>query len=177
MSSSPFTYDTTPTRDSQPDPPARKRPRTTAALSPSPLSLASGSSGVPSVSQSTSPSYYRSGRMMSPSEVRCRHILIKHSGSRNPSSWKSDRITRSKEQALEIVASLREQIILNNASFQHIASTESDCSSARNGGDLGRFGRGQMQKPFEDVAFSLDVGEISGFVQTDSGIHIIQRLE
>lgn len=75
------------------------------------------------------------------------------------------------------LATLREQIILGNSSFQHVATSESDCSSARNGGDLGHFGRGQMQKPFEDVAFSLDVGEISGFVSTDSGVHIIQRLE
>lgn len=110
-------------------------------------------------------------------QVRCRHILIKHNASRRPSSWKSERITRSKEQAMEKLATFREQIILNNSSFQQVASTESDCSSARNGGDLGHFSRGQMQKPFEDIAFSLDVGEISGFVQTDSGVHIIQRLE
>lgn len=78
---------------------------------------------------------------------------------------------------METLAGLREQIILGKSSFQQLASTESDCSSARSGGDLGRFPRGQMQKPFEDVAFSLDVGEISGFVETDSGVHIIQRVE
>ena len=33
--------------------------------------------------------------------------------------------------------------------FGKIASTESDCSSAQRGGDLGKFGRGQMQKSFE----------------------------
>lgn len=110
-------------------------------------------------------------------QIRCRHILIKHSGSRRPSSWKSEHITRSKDEALRKLATLREHIMLNNSSFQHVATAESDCSSARNGGDLGHFGRGQMQKAFEDVAFSLDVGEISGFVSTDSGVHIIQRLE
>lgn len=114
---------------------------------------------------------------MSPAQVRCRHILIKHAGSRRPSSWKSEKITRSKEEALETLATIREQIILGQASFQQMASAESDCSSARSGGDLGQFSRGHMQKPFEDVAFSLDVGEISGFVETDSGVHIIQRVE
>lgn len=114
---------------------------------------------------------------MAPMQIRCRHILIKHAGSRRPSSWKAEKITRSKEEALEALATVREKVILGQASFQQMASIESDCGSARAGGDLGRFSRGQMQKPFEDVAFSLDVGEISGFVETDSGVHIIQRLE
>lgn len=39
----------------------------------------------------------------------------------------------------------------------------------------GPFGRGQMQKPFEEVAFGLKVNEISDIVDTDSGVHIILR--
>lgn len=51
----------------------------------------------------------------------------------------------------------------------------SDCSSAKRGGDLGLFGRGAMQKPFEDAAFALKVGGLSQPVDTDSGVHIILR--
>lgn len=34
-----------------------------------------------------------------------------------------------------------------------------------------------MQKPFEDATYALNVGEMSGVVDTDSGVHIILRTE
>lgn len=114
---------------------------------------------------------------MSSGQIRCRHLLVKHANSRRPSSWKTEHITRTKEEALEQLASHRESIILGQTTFEQLATTSSDCSSASRGGDLGHFERGRMQKPFEDVAFSLSIGEISGFVDTESGLHIIQRLE
>nr|XP_031861369.1 uncharacterized protein CI109_003341 [Kwoniella shandongensis]KAA5528441.1 hypothetical protein CI109_003341 [Kwoniella shandongensis] len=113
-------------------------------------------------------------------QVRASHILAKHIKSRRPASWRNDNITLTPDQATEII----EQHIAHLQSlppaelqreFAKIASTESDCSSARKGGDLGWFGRGQMQKPFEDATFALGVGEISGIVQTDSGVHVILR--
>ncbi len=61
------------------------------------------------------------------------------------------------------------------AIYQSPMQAKSDCSSAQNKGDLGVFGRGMMQKAFEDAAFALKVGELSGLVDTDSGIHIILR--
>lgn len=61
-------------------------------------------------------------------------------------------------------------------SFEDAAKQRSDCGSCAQGGDLGFFGRGDMQKPFEDASFALKVGEISGIVDTDSGVHIIKRL-
>ena len=58
-----------------------------------------------------------------------------------------------------------------------IARTESDCSSAQKGGDLGFFERGQMQKSFEDASFALKPGELSDVVDSDSGIHVILRVK
>lgn len=73
------------------------------------------------------------------------------------------------------IAAYREQINTGQASFGELAGKYSDCSSAKRSGDLGPFGRGAMQKPFEDAAFSLKVGEMSEPVLTESGVHIILR--
>lgn len=69
------------------------------------------------------------------------------------------------------------QIKSGETTLAELAQKYSDCSSAKRGGDLGPFSRGQMQKPFEDVAFSLKVGEISDITETDSGLHIIERIK
>ena len=57
--------------------------------------------------------------------------------------------------------------------FAELAKDYSDCSSSKNGGNLGWVERGEMVKPFEDVAFKLEVGEISNPVETQFGYHLI----
>ncbi len=62
--------------------------------------------------------------------------------------------------------------------FGGLATTYSeDTYSAQQAGDLGWFPRGVMVPAFEDVAFALEAGEISGIVTSDYGLHIIQVLE
>ncbi|XP_037113227.1 peptidyl-prolyl cis-trans isomerase NIMA-interacting 1 [Syngnathus acus] len=110
-----------------------------------------------------------------PDKVRCSHLLVKHNQSRRPSSWREQNITRSKDEAVELIQNYIERIKSEEDKFENLASQFSDCSSAKSGGDLGLFGRGQMQKPFEDASFALKIGEMSGPVFTDSGVHIIVR--
>ncbi|KAJ2936063.1 hypothetical protein H1R20_g1034, partial [Candolleomyces eurysporus] len=113
------------------------------------------------------------------SQVRASHLLVKHRDSRRPASWKESNITRTKEEAIEILKGYEAEINAAGDSFTdkfaELATRESDCSSHEKGGDLGWFGRGQMQKPFEDAAFALEVGTMSGIVATDSGVHLILR--
>jgi peptidyl-prolyl cis-trans isomerase NIMA-interacting 1 len=126
-------------------------------------------------------------------KIRCSHLLIKHRDSRRPSSWRQAEITRSKEEAIEILRAHEQLIKSGEATLGKIALLESDCASARKGGDLygysltrrvhcqlanrhsGFFGRGEMQKEFEDVAFALQPGQVSGIVETPSGVHLIER--
>jgi len=49
-----------------------------------------------------------------------------------------------------------------------------DQQSKTMGGRLGYIKRGQMPKSFDEAAFSMKPGQISGVVQTDYGYHIIQ---
>ncbi|KAI9031813.1 peptidyl-prolyl cis-trans isomerase pin1 [Phycomyces nitens] len=109
--------------------------------------------------------------------VRASHLLVKHKDSRRPSSWKEENITRTKEEALEILKEYQRKIEEGEETLSALATNHSDCSSAKRGGDLGHFERGQMQKPFEDTAFGLKVGELSQPIWTDSGVHLILRTD
>lgn len=65
--------------------------------------------------------------------------------------------------------------LADGVTFETLAKDFSMCPSGKSGGDLGEFGRGMMVKPFEDAAFALQVGEVSGPVRTQFGYHLIQR--
>lgn len=76
---------------------------------------------------------------------------------------------------MEVIKAHEQKIKSGAITLADLAPTESDCSSARKHGDLGYFGRGDMQKEFEDAAFGLKPGEMSGVVETASGLHLIER--
>ncbi|NQV18083.1 MAG: peptidylprolyl isomerase [Armatimonadetes bacterium] len=82
----------------------------------------------------------------------------------------------TKEKALIEINKIKNRLD-DGEDFAELAKTESDCPSAGAGGDLGFFGKGMMVKPFEEVAFSLQLGEISEVVETGFGFHIIKLEE
>lgn len=110
-------------------------------------------------------------------KIRAAHLLIKHRDSRRPASWRESDITRTKDEARQILEGHESKIKSGEISLGELAMSESDCSSARKRGDLGYFGKGDMQREFEEAAFALRPGEMSSVVETASGLHLIERLE
>ncbi len=109
-------------------------------------------------------------------DIRASHILIRL----NPKASPADTLA-----AFQRANTIRQRI-LSGEPFAKVAAEQSDDPSARdrevdagrppikgNGGDLGYFTVFNMVYPFETVAFSLDVGEISKPVRSDFGYHII----
>jgi len=69
-------------------------------------------------------------------------------------------------------------LVRDGADFAKLAKRYSDDPGSKDrGGDLGFFERGQMLPEFEEVAFSLEPGEISDLVQTRFGYHIVKVTE
>nr|WET56375.1 TaPIN1 peptidyl prolyl isomerase [Theileria annulata] len=113
-------------------------------------------------------------------KVRCAHLLLKHTGSRNPVNRNTGMaVTRTKEEAVSEMKGYLEMLRKSDnldQEFRRLATAKSECSSARKGGDLGFFDRNTMQKPFTEASFKLEVNEISDLVETDSGVHLIYRI-
>ena len=110
---------------------------------------------------------------MVPAKITARHVLIQWMGCQSTSSS----VVRTREQALVVAKDVLRRA-KNGEDFARLAIEFSDEPNAgARGGSLGRFGRGQMVKQFEDAAFALAPGEISGIVESPFGFHIIQRTE
>ncbi len=100
-------------------------------------------------------------------QVKARHILA---------SYRND-ATVDTAAALEKIKGIQEKL-KNGEPFDELAKQYSDDEgSAIRGGDLGAFQRRMMVKPFDEVVFSMNVGEISDIVQTQFGYHIIKLEE
>jgi hypothetical protein len=105
-----------------------------------------------------------------PGNIRASHILISHSGAPRTGATRSE--AEAKALAEDLAARLE-----SGESFDEIAKAYSDCPSSQKSGDLGFFPEGQMVKPFEEAAFGLEVGDVSGIVETQFGYHIIMRTQ
>jgi peptidyl-prolyl cis-trans isomerase C len=103
-------------------------------------------------------------RLNRPERVQARHILI------GIDEQDDDASKAAKKAQAEAIR----QQLLDGGDFEELAQANSSCPSKERGGDLGYFTRGRMVKPFEDAAFSQEVGAIGDIVETPFGYHVIQ---
>jgi peptidyl-prolyl cis-trans isomerase C len=102
-----------------------------------------------------------------PEQVHARHILIKVA---------PDADDAAKAEARKNIEAVEKKVKAGE-DFEALAKAHSQGPSGPKGGDLGFFGRGQMVAPFEEAAFALDPGKVSGVVETEFGYHLIQSVE
>ncbi len=81
-----------------------------------------------------------------------------------------------KNQALKKIEMIQQKLN-KGEDFGKLAKAYSEGPSARRGGTLGYFKRGQMLKPIENAAFALNVGEVSGIIETRVGYHLIKVID
>ncbi len=93
----------------------------------------------------------------------------------NPDTNEDGRVDEA--EALAFAQSLRQRIV-DGEDFADLALRFSeDPGSGAEGGDLGWAGRGRYVPEFDEVAYALEVGEISEPVKTTFGYHVIEVLE
>lgn len=110
-------------------------------------------------------SSYRDSLPVQPDAIKLAHILM-------PVRVSDETETAARLQITQIL-----QQIHDGMSFEDAAKQYSQDMTASSGGDLGWFGRGDMVPSFEEAAFNLAPGQVSGVVRTRYGLHLIQCVE
>jgi len=67
--------------------------------------------------------------------------------------------------------------IRNGESFEEMAKHFSEGSTAKDGGFLGSFERGQLSKEIEDTVFKMKRGDVSDVIRTKTGFLILTVLQ
>lgn len=101
-----------------------------------------------------------------PDRVKVAHILFKTTG-KSPAE-----IKKLEQTAGKVLAKIKA-----GADFAEMAKKYSEDTSAANGGNIGWITHGQTVQEFENTAFSMQPGQVSGLVHTSYGIHIIKVLD
>tara|TARA_Y100000589_G_scaffold135141_1_gene129335 strand:- start:379 stop:708 length:330 start_codon:yes stop_codon:yes gene_type:complete len=107
--------------------------------------------------------------MSKKNKISASHILVMHKDSQN------SRSDLTIDEAKKQINNIHGDIMSNKVKFADAAVQYSNCPSGKSGGSLGEFTKGMMVKAFEDVAFSLDIDEISSPFESEFGFHIVKR--
>jgi peptidyl-prolyl cis-trans isomerase SurA len=109
---------------------------------------------------------YKDSLPFFPPKIKLRHILLPL----EPGE-------KSVNTTIALLDSLRDEVYAGSDFSEFAKLYSQDPGSKSRGGDLGFTRRGSLVSKFEEVAFTLDIGEISKPVKTAFGYHIIQPLE
>ncbi len=123
--------------------------------------------GPPQVSDADIQRYYNQHQQqfMVPEEVRVRHILIAV-----PQKADAKTVAAAQAKADGILKQLK-----NGANFADLAKKYSDDPGSKaQGGELGFIQHGATVPAFDQTAFSLQPGQLSGVIRTQFGFHILQ---
>ncbi len=105
-------------------------------------------------------------RYTEPEQVRARHILV-----RKPPKPTPPQLKKLQAKAKGILKKVKS----SKKPFKDLAAEYSEDVTKNRGGDLGWFAKGRMVRPFEEAAWKLKNGQVSGLVETNYGFHIIKR--
>jgi peptidyl-prolyl cis-trans isomerase SurA len=104
-----------------------------------------------------------------PESVKLSEILV---STGNAAADDAAAVAAAKSKADDIVARLK-----SGADFTELARTSSEGQTASQGGDLGIYKRGQLNKVFEDATFSLKTGDITDPIRTRQGFVILKVMD
>jgi peptidyl-prolyl cis-trans isomerase NIMA-interacting 1 len=114
----------------------------------------------------------RERRPDEPSRVHVKHVLVKHKDAKNP----REGVTRSREEACARAMQARDEVLAGKDFDAVVGEFSDEPGAATRAGDLGELTRADLQPPFADAAFTLDLNQMSDVVETDSGFHVILRI-
>lgn len=103
-------------------------------------------------------------------EYKASHILIPTSDE-NGNELSNEEKEKAKLKAEELLTQIK-----NGANFEELAKLNSTDGSAKDGGDLGYFAKGEMVPEFEKAVSETEIGQLyPEIVETTYGYHIIKR--
>ena len=105
--------------------------------------------------------------------IVAQHLLVMYKGAKTAPSG----ITRSKDEARARAYQALDLVKKGQDFDKVVAAYTDEPGGAARHGDLGRFTRDKMVRPFADAAFALDVGQVSTVIESPFGFHVIRRTE
>lgn len=157
------------TNGSSPSAPAS----TPAALAPPATPATTAAPAAPAPAGDATPAAAASPAKPKPAKISARHVLVQWMGCQQaPAS-----IVRTRNQAHAVAEEVLKRARSGEEFSRLVVEFSDEPNAGARGGSLGRFGHGAMVRQFEEAAFALEPGAISGIVESPFGFHVIQRTE